>query len=63
MVDISARLSQEMTKNNCSAMRAFLLVTDGVYILQSKSQRAVRRGLCDKSNIQSNKSIVGKDIY
>ena len=63
MVDISARLSQEMTKNNCSAMRAFLVVTDGVHILQSEPRRTVCGRLCDKSDCKSNKSIVGKDIY
>lgn len=60
MVDIANALTAIMKEKQCSPVCAFILLaegkeeSDGIRILQSQSETEYGRGLCNKSNFQSN---------
>jgi len=55
MQDISEQLSEIIKDKQCSSLLAFIVVKDGLYIQESKSDKQSGRGLCDKGDIPTNR--------
>lgn len=51
MQDISNQLQQVIADKKCSSLLAFIMVENGLYIQESKSDEQSCGRLCDKSDI------------
>lgn len=62
MKDISQDLSNIITDKKCSSLLAFIMVKNGIYNEQSKSNEQSGRGLCDKRNMPTDGQVMGEHL-
>ena len=55
MQDISNALTEVMKKKKCSSLLAFIVVSDGIYLQQSKSSKESSGRLRNKRNIHTDR--------